>query len=1262
MKEVGRVSVRVMPDTSKTNQELMARLKRIEQRAKLKLKVELDKTSLAKVESKIKSLGETIKLKIDLDSATFNAAKAKIAELADRVKVNPNVDTASAEARLKTLTRPRDVRIGANINMSSFARVGAILASLSVGTAATMAITSALGSLSAVVGGLIGPLSSFIASLSALGGILIPMPALFAGMATGIILSTLAFKDAGKVLEDLGPKFEKFQKAISGSFWSAAEKPIRSLVNNTLPLLQKESVKTSKTLGKFFGELAKQLQSNLTAKNLGVMFGNLNKSIQELTPALKPIVAAFTTLGVVGSKYLPELARWVTELSEKFNTWVQGAAASGELDKMIRNAIQGFKDLGSIIANTFTIIGSIGEAAQNAGHATLGSLAENLERIDQALKSPVWQTGMTNFFTSLKQGSDTVIGALGRLLTQFATMGTFFDSFIQNTTGAVATLMDGLTAAFANNAVQANFMNFFSDIQALATGLAPALEPALQILSAGLSAIGSLLVSLAPAVTTLLSGLAPAFQVLAQSVTAFSTVLGPVIQQVVTALMPVLTTLMSSVVPVLLQALAAILPILGPIAELIAAILVPALTLFSQIIQAMLPFIVMIVEALAGWITQLTPLVTMLMGQLVPVIMQLVQTLLPPLIQVFQAIAPVITEVIAAIGPLVQAVLPGLMAVIQALLPVVQRVFQSVANVITSVMQIIKGIIQVATGVIKGDWKQVWEGIKNIFQGVWNTLINLIVGFVASFIAIIKGALDAVVGFFSAGFNNIVNWVTNGVNSMVSLITGGMHDFSSLVSSGITTAVAFFISLPGKVASALGGLVAKLTSIGTNMMQGLVNGIKNMGGAVMDAIGGVVDGAVNWAKGLLGIHSPSRVFREIGDYVGQGLEKGISGTATQVSKSIEGVYKKLIGTAEKYEKKLSSVQARIRKGGKGAAKARADLRALQKEYGNVAPGAYRSAANLVKSQINDFEALAKAKDKVNARLDTQKKKLAEIRKEYDSVKNSVASSLSQEFNLSEAISKGTTEFGDIKKYTSGVAGRIQKFAKKLKDLAKKGVHPLLLQEIAGLGSKEGLIIANAVGNATSGQLKGLNNDFAKIQKYSQSAGQVVADAQLKNGVDSVKGMIKGIEQNLKSLEKAGEKMGDALNKGVRKKLKIHSPSRVMSEVGVFVIQGLAKGITNAQRSATRAMDGVVTGVIGAADALASVDPLSPIKGAVVPVDFTAEGTSAADAMTVMGHWINIQELIVDSPDRVQEISQELFRLMNIKDRAQGKVNKEGAVA
>ncbi|MGS1048470.1 phage tail tape measure protein [Burkholderia glumae] len=85
------------------------------------------------------------------------------------------------------------------------------------------------------------------------------------------------------------------------------------------------------------------------------------------------------------------------------------------------------------------------------------------------------------------------------------------------------------------------------------------------------------------------------------------------------------------------------------------------------------------------------------------------------------------------------------------------------------------------------------------------------------------------------------------------------------------------------------GLPSRFAEFGSNLIGGLVNGITNGLGAVKTAIMNVADSTVAWFKEKLGIHSPSRVFGELGGFIGQGAAIGIEGEGGRVARAAVGL-------------------------------------------------------------------------------------------------------------------------------------------------------------------------------------------------------------------------------------------------------------------------------------------------------------------------------------------------------------------------------------
>lgn len=122
----------------------------------------------------------------------------------------------------------------------------------------------------------------------------------------------------------------------------------------------------------------------------------------------------------------------------------------------------------------------------------------------------------------------------------------------------------------------------------------------------------------------------------------------------------------------------------------------------------------------------------------------------------------------------------------------------------------------------------------------------------------------------------------------------GVAEWASQMGSDI---VSFASGIPDMILDALGDLGSLLWDTGVNLVQGFVNGVKSMASNLISAVTGPIGDAVGKAKSLLGIASPSKVFRQIGDYAMQGLELGIGGGAADAVSAMESAVRDVMGAA-----------------------------------------------------------------------------------------------------------------------------------------------------------------------------------------------------------------------------------------------------------------------------------------------------------------------------------------------------------------------------
>ena len=164
-----------------------------------------------------------------------------------------------------------------------------------------------------------------------------------------------------------------------------------------------------------------------------------------------------------------------------------------------------------------------------------------------------------------------------------------------------------------------------------------------------------------------------------------------------------------------------------------------------------------------------------------------------------------------------------------------------------------------------------WNKILEVGKNVWTWISNF-------FTVSIPNAINTAINFFSQLPTKIGTFLSNSITKMSQFVR-------DLGSKGLEAAK----NLISNITSGLSGLPSKMFEIGKNIIQGMINGVKNMASKVVDSVKGVVNNAISGAKKLLGIHSPSRVFMEIGEYTSEGMAIGIEQNEDMVQKASENM-------------------------------------------------------------------------------------------------------------------------------------------------------------------------------------------------------------------------------------------------------------------------------------------------------------------------------------------------------------------------------------
>lgn len=243
----------------------------------------------------------------------------------------------------------------------------------------------------------------------------------------------------------------------------------------------------------------------------------------------------------------------------------------------------------------------------------------------------------------------------------------------------------------------------------------------------------------------------------------------------------------------------------------------------------------------------------------------------------------------------IRNIVQGLMDSLPDLIAKVPEIVSNMARTITSAMPVIlaKGV-EIIWTIIKGLIKAIPTLILNIPKIIMAIVDVLMaygwLGLGRKIILSLGNGIKAAAGSVKTAATNIFNTIVNTIKGLPQKL----WDFASNALSRMTSALRGTGSLSGAaraivtaIENIIKGLPGKMKTIGSDLVKGLWNGIKDMKSWVIDKIEGFGDDVLKGIKDFFGIKSPSRVMRdEVGKMLAEGVGVGFSDSIGGVMKDV----------------------------------------------------------------------------------------------------------------------------------------------------------------------------------------------------------------------------------------------------------------------------------------------------------------------------------------------------------------------------------------
>lgn len=539
--------------------------------------------------------------------------------------------------------------------------------------------------------------------------------------------------------------------------------------------------------------------------------------------------------------------------------------------------------------------GKLQEALKDAGAYTgnfRDAMADGQITADE-FNNAIMQLGMTDVAKEAATSTSTFEGAFGNLQASFVTAGTsFLDNFKQPIT-------DGMT----------ELANIVPNISATISGALSGLGSTLSGMFSGFnvqdamyvfSQISGSIMEMVDDVRSIdFSNLTSAFSNLDIQLPDFSP----------------LMNLASSIVPMLGNAFSSLK--FDGLVDL-ANQIIPALSAgFQSFLGWVVPAIQPLLSAFSNLWNSIQPVLSIVAGSLVPIFQVLgsflggfVSGVMSTLTFAFNALAvgiKLLTPVIGFIGqafnalsPIISFIAGILGTVMGASVNVLGKIFSTVGQAISSVWSRLSGVFSSVAGTMSG----IFSSIGSAFASLGTFFGSVSSGLSSSFVSVgsvfssVRGLLTGIFNTLSSAFSsvgNVFSSIGGNIGGVARNVVSSFSDIGGKILNSFGNIGKNISNLFSGVMGDIRGMFSNVASIGKYIVEGIKSGITGAIGGLVSTAADMAKHALNAAKHALGIHSPSKVFRdEVGRYITQGIGVGMEEETDYLSKASDSVKNSLL--------------------------------------------------------------------------------------------------------------------------------------------------------------------------------------------------------------------------------------------------------------------------------------------------------------------------------------------------------------------------------
>jgi phage-related protein len=667
--EVGQVSVRVSPNTSKFRRELYAYLKSLKNRSVVKVDVEPD----------LKKFRKT--LREYLNGLT-----------SDAVKVGVQLDKGNAKAELRALigelkaqAATADVDVPIGVDHNGLRRGAAAITNMGAQASRMSGTFLGMGR----VGWLIA--AGMAAAAPATGlvvGLLAGLPSLMAGFGAAAGAVALGMEGIKAAAAPLKPQLDGLKAAVSQVFATRLPPIFEELSSKLLPTLTSGMTAVAGGLTDMFDGVAQALigPTGEGITNLNTILQGTAGFLTQLSPIMGQFTDTFMTAAAAGANSFGHLRDMLGGFATEFGAVIDRMVSSGSFEGALAGMSQAVGGFLSLFSRLFEVGGTAMAQLGGPLNTLFGGLGDLLVAAMPAL-------------TTFSAGVADTIGALGTALAPaFAALQPALAAIMPAIT-QIATIL-GETLATAVVALAPVLTQLAQTLGPVLVSAVTALAP---ILTQVATTLGTVLLAAVEALAPVMPQITAAFVALASALGQGMATLLPVIADAFIQLLPVVIQL----IPPLLQIVQAVIPLIPALAQVAAAAvgvvvaLMPLINIFARLAAFTAEIIALfagLAAAIVGKVAEMATGVISWFANMMETVTTAVAGGIDTVVQWFSGLPGKITGALGDLsGLLVSAGADLIRGLINGIKSMVGAAVQAAKNVASSVANAVKGFLGIGS-------------------------------------------------------------------------------------------------------------------------------------------------------------------------------------------------------------------------------------------------------------------------------------------------------------------------------------------------------------------------------------------------------------------------------------------------------------------------------------------------------------------------------------------------------------------------------------